>query len=58
MDCKLAQLGVHKWGWKVQVFSRILKEKSKKFNIVWNSKLTETQIYRELSIEIESNLFN
>ena len=25
---------------------------------VWNAKLTETQIFRELSIEIESSLFN
>ena len=25
---------------------------------LWNAKLTETQIYRELSIEIESSLFN
>ena len=25
---------------------------------IWNAKLTETQIYRELSIEIESSLFN
>ena len=25
---------------------------------VWNAKLTKTQIYRELSIEIESSLFN
>ena len=24
---------------------------------VWNAKLTETQIFRELSIEIESSLF-
>ena len=26
--------------------------------VLWNAKLTETQIYRELSIEIESSLFN
>ena len=25
---------------------------------LWNAKLTETQIFRELSIEIESSLFN
>ena len=25
---------------------------------VWNAKLTETQIFRELSIEIENTLFN
>ena len=25
---------------------------------VWNAKLTETQIFRELSIEIESSLIN
>ena len=29
----------------------------KKANL-WNAKLTETQIFRELSIEIESSLFN
>ena len=28
------------------------------FRYVWNAKLTETQIFRELSIEIESSLFN
>ena len=26
--------------------------------LLWNAKLTETQIFRELSIEIESSLFN
>ena len=26
------------------------------FRYVWNAKLTETQIFRELSIEIESSL--
>ena len=25
---------------------------------VWNAKLTETQIFREFSIELESSLFN
>ena len=27
-------------------------------SVVWNAKLTETQIFGELSIEIESSLFN
>ena len=43
--------------WKIAHVDNIVKNILKGLKI-WNAKLTETEIFRELSIEIESSLFN
>ena len=39
-------------------FGSLISVKPNTSTVLWNAKLTETQIYRELSIEKESSLFN